>query len=164
MNARPELVEIIRHCDPAFLDQWYGPHTDPGDIADEYADTIRTEVLAEVTAWLVKKSREEKSWDAAVLASKVARGAVRPNNLRMLPADFFEPDRTYTEDAPFRAPEDRPNFQCIAVAIHPTTGNRRALGFEQAGAGRPWKSSSMRDEEWADGWTDVTDTTTGDDT
>jgi hypothetical protein len=76
--------------------------------------------------------------------------------------DFFQAGRTYTEDAPFRAPEDRPNFQCAAVAIHPTTGNRRALGFEQPGAGRPWKSSSMRDEEWADGWTDITDTTTGD--
>lgn len=74
--------------------------------------------------------------------------------------DFFQAGRTYTEDAPFRAPEDRPNFQCAAVAIHPTTGNRRALGFEQPGAGRPWKSSSMRDEEWADGWTDTTDTTT----
>ena len=71
--------------------------------------------------------------------------------------DFFRPGRTYTEDAPFRAPEDRPNFQCIAVAVHPTTGGRRALGFEQAGAGRPWKSSSLRDEEWADGWVDVTE-------
>jgi hypothetical protein len=73
---------------------------------------------------------------------------------------FFQPGRTYTEAAPFRAPEDRPNFQCVAVAIHPTTGTRRALGFEQPGAGGPWKSASFRDEEWADGWTDVTDTTT----
>lgn len=78
------------------------------------------------------------------------------------PADFFQPGRTYTKDAPFRAPEDRPNFQCIAVAIHPTTGSRRALGFEQAGAGGPWKSASFRDEEWADGWADITDTTQGD--
>lgn len=46
--------------------------------------------------------------------------------------------------------------------IHPTTGGRRALGFEQPGAGRPWRSSSMRDEEWADGWADITDTTQGD--
>lgn len=71
--------------------------------------------------------------------------------------DFFHPGHTYTEDAPFRAPEDRPNFQCVAVAVHPTTGTRRALGFEQPGAGAPWRSSSMRDEEWAGGWVDVTE-------
>ena len=132
-------------------------------------DDVRTEALAEadllpksdVVTWLTKKAREETPvW---LLASKVARGAVRPDNLRMLPADFFEPGHTYTEDAPFRAPEDRPNFQCVAVAIHPATGNRRAFGFEQSGAGRPWSSCSMRDEAWADGWTNVTDTT-GDNT
>lgn len=71
--------------------------------------------------------------------------------------DFFQAGHTYTEDAPFRAPEDRPNFQCIAVAIHPTTGGRRAFGFDQPGAGGPWSSASMRDEEWADGWVDVTE-------
>lgn len=42
---------------------------------------IRAEVLAEVktevVAWLVKKAREQKTWDAGVLASKVDRGAVR---------------------------------------------------------------------------------------
>jgi hypothetical protein len=126
-------------------------------------DAYRAEVLAEagllpkadVVAWLVKKAREDTPvW---LLASKVERGAVRPDNLRMLPPNFFEPGRTYTEDAPFRAPEDRPNFQCVAVAIHPTTGDRRALGFEQAGAGAPWKSSSFRDEEWADGWVEITE-------
>jgi hypothetical protein len=41
----------------------------------------RTEVLAEVkvetVAWLVKKAAEQTMWDAAVLASKVDRGAVR---------------------------------------------------------------------------------------
>ncbi|MFF7130328.1 hypothetical protein [Streptomyces sp. NPDC008240] len=69
--------------------------------------------------------------------------------------DFFQPGHTYTENAPFRAPEDRANFQCIALAIHPTTGDRRAFGFEQPGAGHPWRSSSLRNEEWADGWVEV---------
>ncbi|GKQ39517.1 hypothetical protein [Streptomyces sp. A012304] len=73
------------------------------------------------------------------------------------PPDFFRPGRTYTTDEPFRAPEDRPNFQCVAVAIHPTMGSRRALGFEQPGSGRTWKSASLRDDEWADGWVDVTE-------
>jgi hypothetical protein len=70
--------------------------------------------------------------------------------------DFFAPGHLYTEDAPFRAPEDRPNFRCVAVAVHPTTGGRRALGFEQPGAGRPWRSVSLRDEEWLYGWVDIT--------
>jgi hypothetical protein len=41
----------------------------------------RTKVLAEakteVVAWLAKKATEQQTWDAAVLASKVDRGAVR---------------------------------------------------------------------------------------
>ena len=72
--------------------------------------------------------------------------------------DFFQAGRTYTQNAPFRAPEDRPNFQCTAVAVHPTTGDRRAFGFDQPGVGAPWSSASMRDEEWADGWVDVIET------
>jgi hypothetical protein len=71
--------------------------------------------------------------------------------------DFFRPGRTYTVNAPFLAPEIRANFQCIAVAVHPTAGSRRALGFEQEGAGSPWRSSSLRDEEWADGWVELTE-------
>jgi hypothetical protein len=66
-------------------------------------DAHREEVLAEadllpkadVVAWLTKKAREQTPVE--VLASKVARGAIRPNNLRMLPnPGFFEVDRTYT--------------------------------------------------------------------
>lgn len=42
---------------------------------------VRAEVLAEAkvetVAWLVKKAAEQDTWDAAVLASKVDRGAVR---------------------------------------------------------------------------------------
>lgn len=44
-------------------------------------DTYRAEVLAEAkletVAWLVKKASEQDTWNAAVLASKVDRGAVR---------------------------------------------------------------------------------------
>lgn len=76
---------------------------------------------ADVVAWLVKKSREEKSWDAAVLASKVARGAVRPNNLRM-PPDFFEPGHSYTH-------RNSETFHCVAVTDHPQTGERLAMGW-----------------------------------
>ncbi|MFE7906431.1 hypothetical protein [Streptomyces albogriseolus] len=55
-------------------------------------DSLRDEVLGEVTTWLVKKAREFQAAGqtvqadtASILASKVARGAVRPNNLSMLP-------------------------------------------------------------------------------
>lgn len=85
-----------------------------------------------------------------------AREKATPTGATATP-DFFQPGHTYTQNAPFRAPEDRPNFQCIAVATHPTTGNRRAFGFDQPGAGGPWSSASLRDEEWADGWIDVTE-------
>lgn len=48
---------------------------------DGYLDEYRAEVLAEaqdeLVAWLVKKAREQKLWDAGTLASKVDRGAVR---------------------------------------------------------------------------------------
>jgi hypothetical protein len=49
--------------------------------AEQMLDAYRAEVLAEAkvetVAWLVKKSTEQKAWDAGVLASKVDRGAVR---------------------------------------------------------------------------------------
>jgi hypothetical protein len=94
-----------------------------GEEASAQAPTA-AELLpkADVVAWLVKKSREEKSWDAAVLASKVARGAVRPNNLRTLPADFFEPGHAYTH-------RDGTDFKCVAVTTHPQTGERLAMGW-----------------------------------
>lgn len=74
--------------------------------------------------------------------------------------DFFQAGHTYTQNLPYCAPEIRPNFRCVGIGDHPSKGSRRAFGFEQSGAGAIWVSSSMRDEEWADGWTDVTDTTT----
>ncbi|MFE9921615.1 hypothetical protein ACFYQA_08530 [Streptomyces sp. NPDC005774] len=148
MSARDKILSTLR----------------PGSVIPGLLDTYRTEVLAEVATWLVKKAREFRaegqtvqSDTASILASKVERGAVRPDNLRMLPADFFEPGRTYTVNEPFAAPEIRPHFQCVAVAIHPTTGKRRAFGFEQRTANAPWTSASLRDEEWADGWVDVTE-------
>lgn len=57
---------------------------------DDLLTGYRDEILAEVTAWLTKKALEfrahgdsEQADVASLLASKVARGAVRPDNLRM---------------------------------------------------------------------------------
>ncbi|MER5750687.1 hypothetical protein [Streptomyces sp. NPDC002088] len=173
MNARRKLIA-------ALSEDSYGGIATLADVdhAEHLVNAHAAEVIAErdaeIMRWLGKKAREYRATgskqhalqaDAVeLMASKISRGAVRPDNT-LLPAGvaplFFEPGRTYTENAPFRAPEDRPNFQCVAVAIHPTTGNRRALGFEQPGAGRPWSSASLRDEEWADGWVEITGEVTG---
>lgn len=118
MTARDELYELA---------QWGDDRT-----ANQKIDNFRAQVLAEadllpkadVVAWLTKKAREGTPvWD---LASKVERGAIRPNNLRMLPPDFFEPGRTYTNHhyiGDYR-------FQCVTVTAHPTTGERVAIGWE----------------------------------
>jgi hypothetical protein len=116
----------------------------------------RDEVLAEVVAWLTKKAREYRAngetvqADAAsVLASKVARGAVRPDNLRMLPADFFEPSHTYRW-------HDIWTFQCVAIDTHPETGARTAVGWWRTGDG-PWQVHEYTDVHWSVHWADVTE-------
>ncbi|MBK3631612.1 hypothetical protein JHN52_01275 [Streptomyces sp. MBT97] len=69
---------------------------------------------------------------------------------------FFCPGRLYTRDLPYRAPEDRPSFQCVGVGRHPSKGGAlRAFGFEQPGVGRPWASAAQRMEEWEEGWLDL---------
>ncbi|MFE6284400.1 hypothetical protein [Streptomyces sp. NPDC057877] len=68
---------------------------------------------------------------------------------------FFRPGRLYTRDLPFRASEDRPNFECVGIGRHPTKDSLRAFGFEQPGDGQPWASAAQRMEEWTDGWVDL---------
>jgi hypothetical protein len=96
---------------------------------------------ADVVAWLTKKAREETPvWQ---LASKVDRGAVRPDNLRMLPAAFFEAGRTYTDGTGYSAPEVTTVF--------------RVIGWSRSGEpGASWHGD-FRDEGEFDGWTDVTE-------
>lgn len=123
MSARDELIEIVTGH----------PESSGGDAvwATDLVDTHRAEVLAEadllpkadVVAWLVKEAREGTPVEQ--LASKVARGAIRPDNLRMLPAKFFEVGRTYTE--PGDVTDWR--FRCDAITTHPADGERTALGW-----------------------------------
>jgi hypothetical protein len=96
-------------------------------------DDYRTEVLAEVTAWLIKKAREYRAKDGrlvtqaaaeaiGLMAAKIARGAVRPNNVDMLPtAGFFEVDHAYQ----WRGDE----FRVLAVDPHPIRGDLTAVGW-----------------------------------
>lgn len=155
------VVRCLRNPDPQ-------RGTAAGQGLDARLDEQRTMVLAEVTAWLVKKAREfhassrkaerAQGDTCAVLASQIARGAVRPNNLRMLPnAGFFEVDHTYANDRGFR-------FECLAVAPTPWDGTPRAIGYltHPDGSGHV---CGLTGEQWDSGdWDDTTDTTTGDHT
>ena len=123
MSARDDILTGLRQADDGTV----------GDLSPEQIlDAYRAEVLAEVTTWLVKKAREYRAAGRTVeadtasrLSSKVDRGAVRPDNLRMLPADFFEPGRTYTHV------DDGTDwkFRVDTVTTHPEDGERTALGW-----------------------------------
>jgi len=135
--------------------------------AKALVDAHRAQVLAgadllpkaDVVAWLTKKARENTPIEQ--LASKVARGAVRPDNLRMLPATFFEAGHTY-------APEHRTDwkFRVDTVTTHPETGEPTALGWRYFNG--EWEPYAYGEDDWeihlAVGHTDVTDTTQGDHT
>lgn len=151
MSARDDILAGLRQADETFGD------LTPEQLVDDY----RSEVLAEVIAWLVKKAREfhasrrkaerEQGDMCAVLASKIARGAVRANNVLMLPqAGFFEVDRTYEYEAL------RILFRCDAVSTHPVSGELSAVGWVRYHGGG-WSSGDYSPAEYADGWTDVTE-------
>lgn len=124
----------------------------------------RADALAEVTAWLVKKAREfhassrkrerEQGDTCAVLASKIARGAVRPDNLRMLPdAGFFEVDRSYVSGTW--------QFRCEAITPSPGTGEVRALGWKRSPVYdvHLWHAVALDPDDWKHGeWTADTGT------
>jgi hypothetical protein len=155
MSARDDLIDEYGRADTAPL----------GTLSDlkQKLDAYRAEVLAEaellpkadVVAWLAKKAREDTPvW---LLASKVERGAIRANNLRMLPADFFEPGHTYVAGERFR-------FRCDAVTSHPDTGEIRAIGWHgklrTADGEWIWVPNERTRDDWDGGfggWTDVTE-------
>lgn len=104
------------------------PSVLPESMLEAALDAYRDEILAEadllpkadVVAWLTKKAREDTPVE--LLASKADRGAIRPDNLRMLPAKFFEPSHSYTH-------RNGSDFQCVTVTTHPQTGERLAMGW-----------------------------------
>lgn len=79
MNARERIAERLWWAVPSADD------TQAKAVAEEMLDAHAAEVRAttlaaaqeELVAWLVKKAREQKTWNAGTLASKVDRGAVR---------------------------------------------------------------------------------------
>lgn len=163
MSARDEAVEMIRRICPAHLSRdWYGQF-----LAGKF-DAHRDEVLAEadllpkadVVAWLVKKAREFRAAGERVqadvvgtMASKIARGAVRANNLRTLPdghADFFEPGRTYGRE--HHAATIR--FLVRYIDDSPCGTYKVAFGWRIEDGDVTW---SPFDSDDFGGWTDVTE-------
>lgn len=47
MSTLPDLSEVIRHCDTAFLDEHFAWNADPAVIADKLRDDLRAEFLKE---------------------------------------------------------------------------------------------------------------------
>ena len=129
MNARERLAIMIR-TDRGSMTVW--SLSEARDALDAYRAEVVAERDATIVTWLVKKAREFRSMggrmraaqaDAvAAMASKLERGAVRPDNLRMLPADFFKPGHGYTH-------LDGHDFHCVAVTTHPVTGEQLAMGW-----------------------------------
>ncbi|MFC7817622.1 hypothetical protein ACFUTR_23610 [Streptomyces sp. NPDC057367] len=126
------------------------PAPRPDDEAEGILDAYRAEVVAErdtqFVAWLLKRSREDEHGEViARLASKVQRGAVRPNNLR---TDFFQPGRTYAF-AEYR-------FRCEYIATHPAHGGTVAWGwFGRDGA---WRHTSFSRRQFeVRTWADITE-------
>lgn len=126
---------------------------------DEYLDAHRAERDAEIMRWLGKKAREYRATGSTqhklqadtieLMASKISRGAVRPDNTR-LPAGieptFFEPGRTYQHSAW--------QFRCDAVTTHPESGQRAAFGWFRF-SNDAWRDWCADEAQWADGWTEV---------
>lgn len=120
---------------------------------DDLLTGHRTEVLAEVTAWLIKKAREfhassrkrerEQGDTCAVLASKIARGAVHPDNLRMLPnAGFYEVDHTYASSDPAYDWQ----FRVDAITTNPDDGELSALGWRHFNG--QWEPYAYGADDW----------------
>ncbi|KAB2975989.1 hypothetical protein F8R89_30750 [Streptomyces sp. SS1-1] len=120
-------------------------------LAHNYRDEVLAEAdllpKADVVAWLTKKARE--GTPVEVLASKVERGAVRPDNLRMLPADFFEPGHTYTRQ--HHASTIR--FLVQHVDWSPCGTYKVAFGWRVEDGDVTW---SPTDSDDFGGWVDVT--------
>lgn len=87
-SARDELRKYV-----SLLADGWTPFEKTTERVERLYTKVRAEVLdedgllpkADVVAWLDKKARENTP--ISQLASKVFRGAIRPNNVWMLPAD-----------------------------------------------------------------------------
>lgn len=126
-------------------------------------DDLRRTVRAATPDWTTSEAEIDGRANALYLAlrahilAEADRGAIRPDNLRMLPATFFEPGRSYASGT-WR-------FRCEAVTPSPSTGETRALGWKYGPVHdvHGWHAAALDPDDWAHGgWTDTTTTSTGD--
>ena len=122
-----------------------------------WAERLDAKSLDNFLASLAAAAEHEPMDEALVRVDEVIRSFHEAVSADIEPESdsFFRPGRTYTRKLPFRAPEDRPNFECVGVGMHPSKGVLRAFGFEQPGDGRPWASSALSEEAWAEGWVEL---------
>lgn len=87
-NARERIAGLLWWSVPS------GTTEEAKALTEQMLDAYRSEITAEFTAWLVKRAREHRAQGPqytkqadviGMLADKVSRGAVRPNNLLLLP-------------------------------------------------------------------------------
>lgn len=137
------IVQCVRESGSMYED-------DARKFVAEHDDHVRAEALAEkdllpkadVVAWLVKKAREDTPvW---LLASKVDRGAVRPDNLGMLPADFYQPGYVYSY--PRYADGYDWKFRVDTVTTSPENGERVALGWRFWKG--EWEPYAYAEDDW----------------
>lgn len=114
MTALDKLTHLVGYTDTGFLDAHYALDAGPDDIAR----TILGERDTEIVAWLGKKAKEfraaggkqrQAQADAVhAMASKLMRGAVRPDNMRGVvtrnevlneAADLIEAEQHRLDDA-----------------------------------------------------------------
>ncbi|MFI0900614.1 hypothetical protein [Streptomyces sp. NPDC020983] len=119
-------------------------------------DAHRAERDAEILYWLGKKALEYRHAGSKqdlvradvidLMASKISRGAVRPDNTR-LPAgvtpDFFQPGHTYTDH---EHPQFDWKFRCDTVTTHPEDGERTALGWRHFRG--EWEPYAYSEGDW----------------
>lgn len=158
-NADPRgtAVQVLDGYDAARRTELLAMRADTRDRMCRDAHAAgRAEVLAEadllpkadVVAWLIKKARE--GTPVEVLASKVERGAVRPDNLRMLPT-FFQPGHTYVREHH----GETIRFLVEHVGTSPD-GSYYAVAFGWRWLGDEELASPSDSDDFT-GWTDITD-------
>lgn len=63
--------------------------------------------------------------------------------------DFFEPERLYSHNGMI--------FRCEGLALHPSTTETNAFGFQHHGGPRDfWASAVLSARTWKKGWEDIT--------
>jgi hypothetical protein len=160
MSASEELFHLIA-----------GVSNDGGrpwcDEARRILDEHRAEVLREAAAFVGNDdtcdcggcdSCVPRALAAGLLALADGRKEKATGDAATATPDFFQKGRTYTRNLPYRAPELRPDFQCIGIGQHPTKDEPRAFGFYRDGSTSPWGSAALSTDRWADGWVEIVET------